>query len=119
MSVVNVKVKFIRPMYENLQEWMKCPDNVYIGRRGVVFIDKKRYPLDSSVFANPYKVGKHGTRDEVINKYEIYIHDRISKEPETMKELLNLEGKILGCWCSPEPCHGNVLLRLIKELKND
>jgi len=26
-----------------------------------------------------------------------------------------MKGKNLGCWCFPEPCHGNVLLELIDE----
>ena len=24
-----------------------------------------------------------------------------------------MKGKNLGCWCNPEPCHGDVLLELI------
>ena len=69
MSVVNCKVQYIRPKYNNLKEWMNDPNNIYIGR-GVVFIDKKRFPAQASKFANPYKVGKHRTREEVINKYK-------------------------------------------------
>lgn len=38
MSVVNCKVKFIRPQYNNLKEWMDDANNVYIGIAGVVFI---------------------------------------------------------------------------------
>lgn len=44
MSVVNCKVKHIRPKYNNLEEWIKDENNVYIGRKGVVFIDEKRFP---------------------------------------------------------------------------
>ncbi len=29
MKIVNVKVKFIRPQYENLSEWMEDENNVY------------------------------------------------------------------------------------------
>ena len=36
---VNCKVKFIRPQYKNLKEWVENENNVYIGRAGVVFID--------------------------------------------------------------------------------
>ena len=68
MSVINCKVKFIRPQYDNLREWMEDENNIYIGRAGVVFIDKVRFPKQASPFANPFKVGKHGTRDEVIQK---------------------------------------------------
>ena len=31
--------------------------------------------------------------------------------------LLKLEGKRLGCWCHPEGCHGDVLVRALKEIK--
>jgi len=50
MSVVNCKVKFIRPEYSNLEEWTFDESNVYIGRAGVVFIDKKRFPQKGSIF---------------------------------------------------------------------
>jgi hypothetical protein len=36
-----------------------------------------------------------------------------------MKALFELKGKILGCWCHPLPCHGDVLVKLIKELCSD
>ena len=115
MSVVNCKVAHIRPKYKNLQEWMKDPNNVYIGRAGIVFIDKQRFPKQSSNFANPFKIGKDGTRNEVIKKYKTYITNKLNNNEELQKELINLEGKNLGCWCHPEPCHGDILLELIKE----
>ena len=43
MSVVNVKVNCIRPKYNNLEEWMTDPNNVYIGRKGIVFINSERF----------------------------------------------------------------------------
>ena len=119
MSVVNVKVKYIRPEYENLKEWMSNENNSYIGRSGIVFIKEKRFPTTSSIFANPYKVGRDGTRNEVIEKYELYIRDRIEKENDIKQALLNLKGKTLGCWCKPEACHGDILLRLIEEYNEE
>lgn len=115
MSVINVKVAYIRPQYNNLKEWMADPNNVYIGRRGVVFIDGSRYPTIGSPFANPYKIGKDGIREEVSQKYEIYIRQLIKNNPSIKTELLNLKGANLGCWCAPESCHGDVLLKLIEE----
>lgn len=115
MSVINCKVSYIRPQYNNLKEWIEDNNNIYIGRCGVVFIDKQRYPKSSSIFANPFKIGKDGSRDDVIEKYKKYIVDKIEKEPELKNELLKLKGKQLGCWCSPEKCHGDVLLELIEK----
>lgn len=113
MSIVNCKVANIRPEYNNLREWMDDPNNIYIGRAGIVFIDNKRFPKTSSKFANPYKIGKDGTRDQVIQKYKIYIKEKLQNDIALREELIKLKGKNLGCWCFPEPCHGNVLLELI------
>ena len=29
-----------------------------------------------------------------------------------MNDLHELEGKTLGCWCKPEKCHGDILIKL-------
>jgi len=117
MSIVNCKVKFIRPQYQNLKEWMEDENNIYIGRSGVVFIDNQRFPKQTSLFCNPFKVGKHGTREEVIQKYKEYIVAKLEKEEPHLKDnLIAMKGKNLGCWCYPESCHGNVLLELINSL---
>lgn len=121
-SVVNVKVKYIRPKYNNLEEWMRDKKNIYIARRGVVFIDKERYPKTDSVWSNPFKLNKDGSnREHVLNEYEKYIRDKL-KDKNMVKELLKLKNKTLGCWCR-EPnisiseiyCHGDILVKLIKE----
>lgn len=123
--VTNVKVKYIRPKYKCLKDWMDDPNNAYIGRAGVVFIDKKRFPVDQSTWANPFKIGRDGNRDQVISKYKEYIEKRIENEPELKKELMDLEGKRLGCWCvSPESsecenklvCHGQILVQLCRDI---
>ena len=54
MSVVNCRVKYIRPRYKDLKDWISDPNNVYIGRGGVLFIDGKRFPEKNSKFANPF-----------------------------------------------------------------
>ena len=111
--VVNVKVAYLRPRYSNLADWIAdCERNAYIGRGGVLFIDGKRYPSRSSLWANPFKVDARTTRAQVLQRYESYITARIAEQPETY-DLESLRGKRLGCWCKPEACHGDVLLRLL------
>lgn len=75
----------------------KEPYDVYIGRGGK--------------WGNPFVIGKDGTRDEVIQKYEKWI----LSQPLLMGSLSELRGKTLGCWCSPKPCHGDVLTRLAEK----
>ncbi len=74
--------------------------DVYIGR--------------PEIWGNPFTIGVHGTRKEVIKKYEEYIRNK----PNLLSQLYKLEGKILGCWCSPNACHGDVLIKLVKEQQN-
>lgn len=120
MEVVNVKVKYIRKEgYDNLKEWMKDDANEYIGRRGVVIIEKRRYPEKGSIWGNPFKVGKDGTLEEVLGKYEKYISEKIEKDEDLRCSLMNLKNKRLGCWCKPNSCHGDVLKRLIEKYDID
>jgi hypothetical protein len=118
MSVVNVKVANIRPKYKNLREWCEDSNNVYVGRAGVVFIDGKRYPSKPSPFANPFKIDNHHTREDVISLYRDWLHQRLEQEPSLYKDIKQLRGKNLGCWCFPEKCHADVLLEILDELSN-
>ena len=71
------------------------PHDIYIGR--------------PSRFGNPYLIGRDGTRDEVIEKFRVHVIER----PLLVKTIRReLRGKVLGCWCAPKPCHGDVLLEI-------
>jgi hypothetical protein len=59
-------------------------------------------------WGNPFVVGKDGDRAEVIARYEAWL----MKQPHLLAGLHELRGKVLGCWCAPRPCHGDVLARL-------
>jgi len=59
-SVVNVRVKYIRPTYNTLLDSTENPQHEYIGRCGVVFINKERFPKKLSQWANPFTVKKYG-----------------------------------------------------------
>jgi len=109
MSIVNCKVEHIRPTYNNLKEWTEDNNNVYIERGWVVFFNKQRFPLFSSNFTNPYKIGRDGTREELIDKYRNYITQKLENNKSLQDELIMMKNKNLGCWCYPEMCHGNIL----------
>lgn len=72
------------------------------------------WKLPGSKWANPFKVGKHGTIDEVLEQYEAYVRGR----EDLMGSLEKLRGKVLGCWCKDKPsdkCHGDILIKLLDE----
>ena len=61
-----------------------------------------------SKWGNPFKIGRDGTREEVIEKYRAWILTR----PDLLAEIPTLRGKKLACYCSPARCHGDVLAQL-------
>jgi hypothetical protein len=83
---------------------IRHPDFVYIGRYN------SYYNLPQSKWANLYHIGVDGTREQVILKYEMHL------PPMLRNSLHELKGKILGCWCKPLACHGDVLVRLAEAL---
>lgn len=72
----------------------RAPFDVYIGRPGF--------------WGNPFVIGRDGDRETVIRRYEAWL----LKQPHLLARLPELRGKVLGCWCAPQPCHGDVLVRL-------
>jgi hypothetical protein len=71
--------------------------DVYIGR--------------PSRWGNPYRIGPDGTRAEVIARYRKWL----LSQPELLAAIGELAGRRLGCWCAPQPCHGDVLADLADE----
>ena len=70
-------------------------DAVYIGR--------------PSIAGNPFVIGRDGSRLEVIQKYREYLKEH----PEIIDWIKsNCKGKDVVCWCSPSPCHGDVVLEV-------
>lgn len=75
-------------------------------------------PYDVSImrpgyFGNQYIIGKHGTREEVVQKHWTNLLSRLRYDDLFLKELLKLRGKTLGCCCTPEICHGDNLLKIL------
>lgn len=84
----------------------KEPYDVYIGRPSkwgnpFTHIDDKHTLAEFIV----------GSRQEAITKYREWILNN----PKLLNDLHELKGKILGCWCKPQSCHGDVLIELIEK----
>lgn len=106
MSVVNVRVANLRKLgYNSLVEWLEEPNHIYIGRH-MVYIQGTY----NSKWRNPYPVKKYG-REKCLEMYENYFNSTL------IHDISELDGKVLGCWCDPEPCHGHILLRELKKIK--
>ncbi len=62
-----------------------------------------------SPWGNPFHIGQHGTREDVISMFEDYIYARPDMMEQARKQLA---GKDLVCYCAPLACHGDILLKI-------
>ncbi len=96
-------------------ETKKLLDKKFDQLFSVVHCKKESYDIyigRPSKWGNPFQIGKDGTRDEVIEKFRNWI----ITQPNLLKDLSEIKGKTLGCWCKPKSCHGDVLVELIETL---
>jgi len=73
-----------------------------------VLIDRQTH------WGNPFVIGTDGTREEVIIKYRAWIMTQPHMIEWAKK---TLRGKVLGCWCAPKACHGDVLLEIANDVQ--
>ncbi len=85
----------------------KEPFTVYIGR--------------GSIWGNPYShkdgtkaIHKVDTVEDAINNYKSYLWKEIKEGRITKLDLIALEHEVLGCYCKPKPCHGDVLVKAVE-----
>jgi len=92
----------------------------------VVHCKKEKYDVyigRPTKWGNPYTHIQDGKtlakyvvedRNAAVNAYRDYITNGDGKH--LLDDLHELKGgKILGCWCKPQACHGDVLLELLEE----
>jgi hypothetical protein len=68
--------------------------DVYIGR--------------PSKWGNPYRLKKGEPRENCLARYRKWLLSR----PDLLAAIGELKGKVLGCWCKPLACHGDILAEL-------
>jgi len=73
----------------------------YIGRDWAGFAQS---PLH-----NPFHVGKDGDREEVLLKFIDYWYAPEQRRLRRMAMIMIPDGSILGCWCKPLQCHGDII----------
>lgn len=84
-----------------------CNCDIYIGRE----IQMGGWDLKKSKWHNPFKKSDGSSIETILKKYEHYVR----ASSRLMHSLKELSGKRLGCWCHPNPCHGDVLRKLFLE----
>lgn len=78
------------------------------------------------MLGNPFVLGEHGSRDEVVEKYRRWLWEQIKEEGAVYRELLRLKAAaqkrelLLVCWCKRPnkevACHGDIIKQAIEWL---
>ncbi len=68
---------------------------------GAVYIGR------GSPWGNPFIIGRDGTREDVVAKYDAWI----DTQPHLLARSQDLRQCQLVCFCAPKLCHGNPLRR--------
>ena len=66
-----------------------------------------------SLFGNPFKIRRDGSREQVIAKFKIYLWNRVRVDRDFFLAIEHLRGKILMCCCKPLSCHGDVIVEYL------
>lgn len=89
----------MRTTVVNKRTHVPTANDVYIGR--------------PSKWGNPFIIGVHGTREEVIRAHKRWI--LAPEQAALLEQVKELKGKTLVCYCRPDFCHGDILSELAEE----
>ncbi|MCO5167849.1 MAG: DUF4326 domain-containing protein [Planctomycetes bacterium] len=81
------------------------------GARWDVYVGRGRCPVTGrgQRYGNPYPVRVHGKRAMILFLDMLARRERARGLQDARDEL---RGQVLGCWCAPRTCHGEVWARL-------
>lgn len=107
ITIINAKVQNLRKRgYVDLVDFLAAsPQHLYIGRH-IVYVKG----AVGSKWQNPYKLTAYGNDvDKVLALYKAHVLNG-----PLHRQLHELRGKTLACWCHPARCHGDVLKELLE-----
>ena len=93
----------------------RFPYDVYIGRPG---------RGEEGFFGNSHPIGwcdicnQHHNRDESVVAFKKEFLYRIENDMGFRKRVIELKDKVLGCFCKPLPCHGDIIANWLDNQPN-
>ena len=94
------------------RDFRSNPNQIYIGRGSQWGNPFTHLPLEKTKAKWQVK-----TEEESMTSYEAWIREKLAKDPILRAQLFGLDGHELVCYCKRRPCHGDILVKLIEELK--
>jgi ribA/ribD-fused uncharacterized protein len=101
----------------HIRESKGVPEETYIGRAG---------KGESGIFGNPIRKNAvcfvcgnlHKHASDTLPCYKVYLWRKLKSDSSFRTAVKNLLGRTLVCFCKPNPCHGDILVRAIAWLNN-
>lgn len=82
-------------------------------RPAIVYVGRRMPGRAGSPLGNPYKAGEH---DDPIALYRRWLWQQLQGDTPARREIRRLaelhqagHDLLLGCWCTPAPCHGEIV----------
>lgn len=97
---------------------------VYIGRginHYAHMLTTDIQPGTEGWLGNPHPIGwcelcqKSHTRESCIEKFSEDFYQKVQTDTTFRNYLILQRGKILGCYCKPKPCHGDIIKAWLDE----
>lgn len=105
-TVINIKRK---------NGYFRHPRYVYIGRPSIwgnLFTHLTFLRSNGLTIVPTQEHAVIAFRDWVFGRK--YTHLEQQRREEVLRRMSELEGKMLGCYCVPDPCHGNVYVDMLE-----
>ena len=85
--------------------------------------DRGEYVGRPSALGNPFILEHETDRQQVIQQFEVWLHEQIKtrdvlvcQELNRLYKLTRATGELkLTCWCAPQNCHAEVIKRVLLE----
>lgn len=92
----------------------KSEFDVYVGRGS-----KWGNPFSVNAEKSKFDIKSCKNLDECLSNYGDHLWEMIKDGRVTKEELQSLNGKRLGCFCKPKPCHGDIIKSAVEwSIKN-
>ena len=87
----------------------------------VVNLRKDKYDVYiglGSSFGNPCQISRRHNREQALEWYRQWFYNQL-KDHFFYREVEKLRGKILGCYCKPLACHGDIIVEFLENTRDE
>lgn len=93
--------------------WWFGPDRGRIMPENMVYIGRPGRGMPGP-FGNPFVLGAHEPRGATLARYAAWLERTCDTHPDYREAIQGLRGKTLVCFCKPNACHGDEIVKWLE-----